>query len=111
MTKEEAISHLRHYRRMACVRHSCATFTCQQNHFKRCVYRDYLISELIRRINQSEEDPIRVVSNFAWELEYILGEADDSHFETLAFTRVMESEACCIERSLREKEKKLNENY
>ena len=110
MTKGEAIFCLRQYRRDVCARHSCRSFSCQQNRFRRCCYRDYLIDNLIREIRYSESDPIMTVLGFISWIEYILENAEMDHTETLGFARIMDEEACHIEKLLREKEKERNES-
>ena len=67
-------------------------------------------SELIRRIRESEDDPIQVVSQVYSELDYILGDSDDDHFETHRFAAKMEYECGEVLRYLRTVERKKNED-
>lgn len=111
MTQEEAISLLRRYRRdVYRCNLSFVRFPKRDAYFQTYVYGRYLLSELIRRIRESEEDPIQVVSQAYSKLDYILGDSDDDHFETHRFTAKMEYECCEALRYLRTVERKKNED-
>lgn len=111
MMQEEAISLLRRYRRNVYQRHSgSVTFLKRDVYFQTCVYGRYLVSELIRKIHESEDDPIQVVSRAYSELDDILGDSDDDHFETHRFAARMEHECGNVLRYLWTVERKKNED-
>ena len=107
MTREEARSLLRRYRReMYRYNPKAMIFPKRNDYLETCVYGDYLICELIRKINASQEDPIRVVSLVYIKLDDILGDSDDDHFETHRFAARMEQECGNILRYLRTAERR-----
>ena len=111
MTQEEAISLLRRYRRNVYRCNSSSVIFPKRNAcFQTCIYGRYLLSELIRRILESEDDPIQVVSQAYAELDYILRDSDDDHFETHRFAAKMEYECGEVLRYLRTIERKKNED-
>lgn len=111
MTREEAVSLLRRYRRDVYRYNPKFIFFAKQNSlFKTCVYGRFLIDEMIRRIRHSDEDPIETVYDIYSDLDWILGESDDDHFETHKFAAVMEYEAGNILRYLKTVERKRNED-
>lgn len=111
MTREEAISLLRRYRRdVYRYNEKSVIFPKRNAHFKICVYGRFLVDDLIRRIAVSYEDPIKVVSRRYSELDEILGDSDDDHFETHAFAALMEYEAGNVLRYLETVERKKNED-
>lgn len=111
MTREEAISLLRRYRR-AVYRYNpkFILFAKRDALFHQCVYGKFLIEEMIREIRYSDEDPIEVVCGIYSYLDWILGESDDDHFETHRFAALMEHEAGNILRYLKTIEKEQNED-
>lgn len=111
MTQEEAISLLRRYRRNVyrCNPHF-VIFPKKNGCFQTCVYGGYLVRELIRKIHESEDVPIQVVSRAYSELDDILGDSDDDHFETHRFAAKMEHECGNVLRYLRTVERKKNED-
>lgn len=108
VTKEEAVSFLRRYRQSLCVHRRC--LSCSKNHFQICVYRDFLVSELIRRIRADESviDPVKIVDWYYSWFDYILGESDDDHFVTHDFAARMALETERIRKALRECDANLN---
>lgn len=107
MTREEAISYLRRYRRTDTYKPSKALFGWRNNYqFEEAVYARYLVLELIERISHSSEDPIEVVRSFYYWMDDMLCTSENGR--TWAFSSLMEN--CCsdILRYLRRKEK--NEN-
>lgn len=111
MTREEAVSLLRRYRRDVC-RFNPRFFTMPQRNvlFRNCVYEKFLLDELIRRIRHSTEPPIDVVYDVYSMLDDILSESDDDHFETHRFAAELEREAGQILRYLKMKEKENKED-
>lgn len=111
MTREEAISLLRRYRK-AVYRYNpkFIIFTKQNAMFRTCVYGKFLVDEMIRKIRYSDKDPIKVVYGIYSNLDWILGESDDDHFETHRFAALMEHEAGNILRYLKTIEKEQNED-
>lgn len=110
MTREEAISLLRRYRRdVYRYNEKFVIFPKQNVHFKICVYGRFLVNDLIRRIADSHEDPIRVVSHRYSKLDEVLGDSDDDHFETHRFAALMEYEAGNVLRFLETVERRKNE--
>lgn len=109
MTREEAISLLRRYRR-AVYRYNprFIHFAKQDVLFHKCIYGKFLIEEMIREIRYSDKDPIEVVRRIYSNLDWILGESDDDHFETHRFAALMEYEAGDILRYLKTIERKQN---
>lgn len=65
---------------------------------------------MIRKIRHSDEDPVEVVHGIYSNLDWILGESDDDHFETHRFAALMEYEAGDILRYLKTIEKEQNED-
>lgn len=110
MTKERAISILKRYRRDICARQYCWSYSCRQNRIKRCACKEYLVSELIHRIRIKDLDPIDTVSEFIFWIESVLEEADEDHRITEEFIRVIDDEACDIERMLLIMNEKENPN-
>lgn len=111
MTREEAISLLRRYRRTVYRYNSrYVPFTKQDTLFKTCVYGRFLIDEMIRKIRYSEDGPIETVYDIYSDLDWVLGESDDDHFETHRFAALMEYEAGNILRYLKTVERKQNED-
>lgn len=111
MTREEAISLLRRYRRTV-YRYNpkFVLYTKQNALFQKCVYGRFLIDEIIRKIRYSQAGPIDVVYDIYSKLDWILGESDDDHFETHKFAAVVEYEAGNILRYLKSVEKEKNED-
>ncbi len=111
ITREEARSLLRRYRREAYRYNPKAVIFPRRNEYlETCVYGDYLICELIRKISASTADPIQIVSLMYMELDDILGDSDDDHFETHRFAARMEQECGNILRYLRTAERRKNED-
>ena len=107
MTREEAISLLRRYRRdVYRYNEKTVIFPKRNAYFKICVYGRFLVDDLIRKIMHSYDDPIRVVSRRYSELDEILGDSDDDHFETHAFAALMEYECGNVLRYLTTGERK-----
>lgn len=107
MTKEEAVSWLRRYRRDRIqygVKPWSTNWKLKNNFFNQYVYERYLVLELIRRINESPLPPIEVVRNFYHFIDDILCESDDGQFITHYFSSIMENCAGDILRYLREKD-------
>lgn len=106
MTQDQAITYLREYRRFCGhVFNESALYRSMRIKHRDLCYRRYLVSELIQRINDSDDDPIRTVEDVIAELDFVLGESDDDHFVTHRFAAAMEYEAHYILRYLRAKEK------
>lgn len=108
LTQDEAIRLLRAYRRDVCQYNpSCLGMTQRDTAFLSAVRGKSLISELIRRIRQSDDLPIHVVYDFYTMLDQILSETEDDHFETLQFARQMEYQAGMILRYLKRAESEM----
>lgn len=104
MTRDEAVSWLRQYRRCDTDKPSKKLFGWRNNYdFNRAVYERYLILELIDRIKRSSKPPIEVVRLFYYEMDDILCESENA--ETWAFASMMENCARDILQFLRGKEK------
>ncbi len=104
MTREEAISWLRRYRRYETDCPSRKLFGWRNNYdFNRAVYERYLILELIDRIKRTFIPPIEVIRQFYYEMDDVLCESENA--ETWAFASIMENCAQDILQFLREKEK------
>lgn len=111
MTREEAISLLRRYRRTAYRYNSRFIVFAKRNVlFQTCVYGRCLVDEMIREIRYSEEEPIKIVYDIYSDFDRVLGESDDDHFETHRFAALMEHEAGNILRYLKTVEKEQNED-
>lgn len=111
MTREEAISLLRRYRRTAYRYNSkLVVFPKRDTLFQTCIYGRFLIDEMIRKIRCAEDGPIEVVYGIYSDLDWVLGESDDDHFETHRFAALMEHEAGNILRYLKIVEKEQNED-
>lgn len=91
MTKEEAISALRRYRREETFPPSRRMLgggkRCYE--FNRAVYERYLVLELIHRIMDSPLPPIEVVRRFYWAMDDIICESERRR--TWAFVSIMEN--------------------
>ena len=111
MTLEEAISLLRRYRRVA-YRYNAKfiIFPKRNTLFQTCIYGSFLIDEMIRKIRCATDDPIEVVYKIYSDLDWVLGESDDDHFETHRFAALMEHEAGNILRYLKTGEREQNED-
>lgn len=111
MTREEAISLLRRYRRTA-YRYNpkFIVFPKRDTLFQTCVYGSFLIDEMIRKIRYSADGPIEVVRDIYSSLDWVLGESDGDHFETHRFAALMEHEAGNILCYLKAIEKEQNED-
>lgn len=106
MTQDQALTYLREYRRFYCHTFNESSMLWHMNSdYKSLCYRRYLVSMFIHKINNSKVDPIRIVDQFISDLDYILGESDDDHFITHQFAAILEYEAYCILRYLKQKEK------
>lgn len=107
MTKEEAVSWLRRYRRSNTV-YGIKPWSSQWKYknypFNRHIYEQYLTFELIRRIKESTLPPLEVVRNFYFFMDNILCESDDAQFITHYFASMMENCAGDILRYLRERD-------
>lgn len=104
MTREKAVLLLRRYRRDEVYKPSKKLLGWRMNYqFMRASYERFLVLELIRRINTSTKDPIKIVQDLYYEMDDIVCESDRS--KTWAFASTMEN--CCADilRYLREKEK------
>lgn len=89
MTKEEAISLLRRYRREETYTPSRNLLGWKMTHdFKRSVYERYLILELIRRIKESNCPPTVVIRSFYSFMDEMIGDSD--HSRTWEFASYME---------------------
>lgn len=111
MTREEAISLLRRYRRTVYRYNSkLVVFPKRDTLFQTCVYGRFLIDEIIRKIRYSKDGPIETVYDIYSDLDLVLGESDDDHFETHKFAALMEHEAGNILRYLKTVEKEQNED-
>lgn len=109
MTREEAVSCLREYRRKSMCRSSKQLFGWRPNYdFNKTVYERYLILELIKRINQSSMPPVEVIRQFYYEMDDMLCESECS--KTWAFASTMENCAGDILRYLRGREKENEQN-
>ncbi len=112
MTREEAVSLLRRYRRDETYVPSKQLFGWQRNHeFDRAVYERMLVLELIRNIKSTDQEPISIVQDFYYKMDDILCESDCA--KTWAFASTMENCAADILRYLREgstQEKRRNED-
>lgn len=105
MTREEAISWLRRYRRDETYKPSKRLFGWRINYdFMRASYERYLVLELIRRINDSLKGPMDVVKEFYYWMDDLVCESEQR--KTWEFASIMEN--CCADilRYLREKETK-----
>lgn len=111
MTREEAISLLRRYRR-AVYRYNAKliVFPKRDALFRTCIYGRFLIDEMIRKIRCAKDGPIEVVYKIYSDLDRVLGESDDDHFETHRFAALMEHEVGNILRYLKTVEKEQNED-
>lgn len=111
MTREEAVSTLRRYRRLV-FRYDdkFILFPKKNALFRECVYGKILVDEIIMRIRESDDDPIRIVSQLYSQLDFILGDSDDDHFETHAFAALMECLTGDILQYLQKIEKEKNEH-
>ena len=103
MTREKAISALRRYKRTAYrCNDTLVIFPMKRSsYWITCVYGQYLVDALIGRIRNSSLDPIEVVGQLYSDLDTVLGESDDDHFETHQFASIMEYEAGNIMRYLK----------
>ena len=104
MTREEAVSWLRRYRRDETYKPCKTLFGWKLNYdFMRASYERYLILELIRRIDDSLKDPIDVVADFYYWMDDMVCNSEEKR--TWAFASTMEN--CCVDilRYLREKER------
>lgn len=111
MTRDEAVSILRRYRRSAFrFQEKYVIFPKRNALFRECVYGKILVDEIIRQIRESDDDPIRIVSRLYSKLDFILGDSDDDHFETHAFAALMEYLTGDILRYLQKIEKEKNED-
>lgn len=111
MTRDEAASVLRRYRRSVFrYNEKYMIFSKRNTLFRECVYGKILVDEIIRRIRESNEDPIKVVSRLYSKLDSILGDSDDDHFETHAFAALMEYLTGDILQYLQKIEKEKNED-
>lgn len=112
MTREEAISLLRRYRRDETYVPSKKLFGWQRNYeFDRAVYERMLVLELIRKIKTTDKSPISVVRNFYYKMDDMVCESDSA--KTWAFASTMENCAGDILRYLQEgtsKEKRRKED-
>ena len=90
MTKEEAISLLRRYRREETYAPSINLLGWKKvtYDFKRSVYERYLILELIRRIKESNCLPTVIVQSFYSFMDEMIGDSD--HSRTWEFASYME---------------------
>lgn len=105
MTREEAISLLRRYKRdFYDYDKKLFVLTREKMLFKISVYGRFLCDELISKIRNSKDGPIEVVYDYYSMFDDILSESDDDHFETHNFARILEHEAGHILRYLRKKE-------
>lgn len=108
MTREEAVSLLRRYRRDAySYNPKCFARPKGDVEFRNYVYGRYLCDELIDAIRHSKEPPIDVVYDSYAMFDTILSESEDDHFETHSFAAVMEHEAGRILRYLKQKEREI----
>lgn len=111
MTREEAVSLLRRYRRdVYRYNERFLIFAKRNATFQICVYGRFLIDEMIRKIKDSSEDPIRIVGRFYSKLDEVLGDSDDDHFQTHRFAAMVELEAGNILRYLTTIEKERNDD-
>lgn len=104
MTREVAVSWLRRYRRNEVYKPSKKLFGWKMNYeFMRASYERFLVLELIRKIDESNRDPILIVQDLYYKLDDMVCESERS--KTWAFASTMEN--CCADilRYLREKEK------
>ncbi|MBQ8707846.1 MAG: hypothetical protein IJ523_07155 [Succinivibrionaceae bacterium] len=101
MTREEAVSLLRRYRRDETYIPSKKLFGWKLNYeFMRSVYERMLILELIQRIKQSDRGPMTVVRDFYYKMDDILCESENP--KTWAFASTMENCAADIVRYMEE---------
>lgn len=99
MTREEAVSLLRRYRRNETYTPSKRLFGWKLNYeFMRTVYERMLILELIRRIKTTDQNPLNVVRDFYYKMDDILCESENP--KTWAFASTMENCAADIARYL-----------
>lgn len=105
MTREEAISLLRRYKRdvYGCDR-KLFDFRGEKTRFKISVYGRFLCDRLICEIRNSKDGPIEVVHDYYSMFDDVLCESDDDHFGTHNFARILEYEAGQILRYLRKEE-------
>lgn len=68
-----------------------------------------LLSTLIERIRNSNQDPITEVASYYYEMDEVLATSDDDHFITHNFASFMENKAHDIMNYLRKCEKEINE--
>ncbi len=100
MTRGEAVSLLRRYRRDETYVPSKRLFGWRRNYeFDRAVYERRLVLELIRKIQSSDREPISVVRDFYYKMDDLLCESDNA--KTWAFVSTMENCAADILRYLR----------
>lgn len=104
MTREEAVSWLRQYRKNNTYKPSKQLFGWRGTYeFNRSVYERYLVLHLIERIKHSSMSPIEVIRGFYYEMDDLVCESENS--KTWAFASTMESCAGDILVYLRGKEK------
>ena len=104
MTREEAISYLRRYRRNEVYKPSKNLFGWRRNYyFDEAVYTRFLILELIDRINSSTKDPIETIRDFYYWMDDMMCGSEQNR--TWAFSSCMENASRDIIRYLRAKEK------
>lgn len=109
MTREEAVSWLRQYRKNDTYKPSRHLFGWKGSYdFNRAVYERYLILELIDRIKKSSIPPMEVVRRFYYEMDDILCNSECA--ATWAFASTMENSAGDILRYLRGREKENEQN-
>jgi hypothetical protein len=90
MTREEAVSLLRRYRREETYIPSRKLFGWKRTYdFDRAVYERMLILELIQRIKRTDDPPIKVVQQFWYEMDDMLCGSDSP--KTWAFASIMEN--------------------
>ena len=92
MTKEEAVSALRRYRREEVYTPSRKLLGWKTStyEFNRAVYERFLVLELIREIKESNRNsPIDVVRDFYYKMDDILCESEQRR--TWSFTSTMEN--------------------
>ena len=88
MTREEAISLLRRYRRTVRINPLYVSWGKSDYITQRYVYERYLILRLIERIANSSEPPLRLIHNAYWAVDMFMLESESRY--TQRFLRIVE---------------------
>ena len=111
MTNERAEYLLRRYGRECCdYNPRYFTMAWRDALLRRCVYRNFAVRELIRRIRQGDRSPLETVYALYSELDDVLAESDEDAFLTHQFAAEMENEVGDILRYLKRKDEEDEKN-